>query len=198
MRKKNNLAIDRGRSIASAAMSEAWPHAPPHRFDQGKTYLVTAGTLHKRHLFNTSEKLDLFQRTTLQLARDYGLSMQAWAFLVNHYHFVASTARCERQFGLGIFLKHLHRELAHKLNGVDKTSGRRVMYQYRDSTLTFEKSWLARLHYVHYNPVRHRVVKTARDYRWCSAAWFETNADPAFVKTVYSFKIDKVNVPDDF
>jgi hypothetical protein len=28
--------------------------------------------------------------------------------------------------------------------------------------------------------------------------WFETNARSGFVKSVYSFKIDRINMPDDF
>jgi hypothetical protein len=38
----------------------------------------------------------------------------------------------------------------------------------------------------------------AQNYRWCSASWFERNASRAFVNTVKSFKIDRVQVPDDF
>jgi hypothetical protein len=34
--------------------------------------------------------------------------------------------------------------------------------------------------------------------RWCSAAWFEPIASPAQVKTIYTFKTDKVRVYDDF
>jgi len=64
--------------------------------------------------------------------------------------------------------------------------------------LTFERSWLARLNYVHQNPVKHGVVPVANQYPWCSAAWFERTASPAQVKTIYSFKTDRVNVYDDF
>lgn len=31
-----------------------------------------------------------------------------------------------------------------------------------------------------------------------SAAWFERNASPAQVKTIYGFKTDKVNVYDEY
>jgi len=41
-------------------------------------------------------------------------------------------------------------------------------------------------------------VAVANQYRWCSAAWFERVATPAMVQTIYSFKTDKVEVPDDF
>jgi putative transposase len=177
-------------------MPDPWPHAPPHYFTPGSTYLITAGTLHKARLFDTPFKRDIFANTTLSLASDYSLSLQAWAFLENHYHLVASfenTAVSHRTF-----LRHLHREIALRLNEHDEIPGRRVMYEFWDTELTYEKSWLARLHYVHHNPVKHGLVEVASDYPWCSARWFESNAQPAFVKSVYSFRIDRVNVKDDF
>jgi putative transposase len=93
---------------------------------------------------------------------------------------------------------HLHRELAMRLNRIDGTPGRRVMYEFWDTHLTFEKSWLARLNYVHQNAVKHGLVALANQYPWCSAPRFESNARCGFVKSVYSFKTNHVNVPDDF
>jgi putative transposase len=72
------------------------------------------------------------------------------------------------------------------------------MYEFWDTHLTFEKSWLARLNSVHQNPVKHRLVPVANQYRWCSAAWFEGNGRSGFVKSVYSIKTDRIKVPDDF
>jgi putative transposase len=51
---------------------------------------------------------------------------------------------------------------------------------------------------VHHNPVKHGVATNAANYPWCSSAWFEQNAPPSFVKTVKSFKTDKLAVKDDF
>ncbi len=177
-------------------MSESWPHAPPHHFTAKGTYIITAATLHRRPLFNTDAKLDLFRDTTFELAHAYKLLLQAWAFFANHYHLVASFEDVGAE-NLN-FIRHLHRELAIRLNRLDALPGRRVMYEFWDTHLTFEKSWLARLNYVHQNPVHHRLVAVASAYRWCSARWFETNTRPAFVKSVASFKTDRVNVPDDF
>jgi putative transposase len=177
-------------------MRESWPHAPPHSFTPHGTYIITAATLHRKPLFDSSAKLTLLRNTTFELAQNYVLILQAWAFFPNHYHLVMSfenTARAHRDF-----VKHLHRELAIRLNRLDLTPGRRVMYEFWDSRLTFEKSWLARLNYVHQNPVRHGLVSVASQYPWCSASWFETNARSGLVKSVYSFKIDRINMPDDF
>jgi len=57
---------------------------------------------------------------------------------------------------------------------------------------------LARLDYVHQNPVRHGLVAVANQYPWCSAAWFERVASPAIIKTVYRFKGDFLGGKDKF
>ena len=173
-----------------------WPHAPPHHFTPHGLYMLTSGTLHKAPLFDRPAKLDLIRDIAFELFSAYSLSLHAWAFLNNHYHVIVGFEKATVPHR--VFLRHFHREVALRLNELDQTPGRKVMYQFWDSELTFEKSYLARLNYVHQNPVHHGLVPVARDYAWCSARWFESNARPAFVKTVYSFKTDKVNVPDDF
>ena len=64
--------------------------------------------------------------------------------------------------------------------------------------MTYQRSYLARLNYVHQNPVKHGLVPVANQYRWCSAAWFERTSSTAQVKSIYRFKVDQVRVQDDF
>ena len=73
----------------------------------------------------------------------------------------------------------LHSRTASWVNNADATPGRRVWYNYWDTRLTYEKSYRARLNYVHQDPVNHRLVAVANQYPWCSAAWFERTATPA-------------------
>jgi REP-associated tyrosine transposase len=176
-------------------MRENWPHAPPHYFTPNGVYIITAATLHRKRLFDSKAKLNLLRDTTLDLAKNYQLILQAWAFFPNHYHVVVSFGSCATTHR--DFVRHLHRELALRLNRIDAASGRRVMYEFWDTHLTFEKSWLARLN-VHQNAVKHGLVPVANQYPWCSAGWFESNARSGFVKSVYSFKTDAIKVPDDF
>jgi len=46
-----------------------WPHAPVHRLSENGIYMVTAGTLHKKRLFDSPTKLDLLERLILSLAK---------------------------------------------------------------------------------------------------------------------------------
>ena len=81
---------------------------------------------------------------------------------------------------------------------MDGAPGRKVWHNYRETRLTYQRSYLARLNYVHQNPVRHGLVAVANQYPWCSAAWFERTASAAMVKSIYRFKIDAVKVCDEF
>jgi len=99
---------------------------------------------------------------------------------------------------LGAFLQKFHYDSACALNSADGQPGRTVWFQFWDTRLTHQYSYLARLNYVHRNAVKHGLVAVANQYRWCSAAWFERTASPAQVKTIYSAKTDKVNVADAF
>jgi putative transposase len=87
---------------------------------------------------------------------------------------------------------------SHDLNELDGVTQRKVWFNFRDTKLTHQYSYLARLNYVHQNAVKHKLVTVANQYPWCSAAWFERVASSAQVKTIYGFKLDRVKVEDDF
>ena len=175
---------------------KAWPHAPIHRIGSDGVYMVTGATLYKKLLFSTLEKLTLLETEILTLAEHYHWQLEAWAVFMNHYHLIArgdlSSKRLDR------YLKHIHGNTARELNRLDETPGREVWYNFWETRLTYERSYLARLKYVHQNAVKHGLVLVANQYRWCSAAWFERIASPSAVKTIYSFNTDKLNVYDDY
>ena len=164
--------------------------------DSQGIYIVTAATLHKAHLFADPAKLTSLEHCLLSLSKQYQWQLEAWAVFPNHYHFVARSGNDPAS--LKRLLKHLHADSARELNRMDGKLGRTVWFNFWDTKLTYERSYLARLNYVHQNPVKHGLVAKANQYRWCSAAWFERVASPAMVKTIYSFKTDKLNIHDDF
>jgi putative transposase len=158
--------------------------------------MVTSAAYRKQPYFNTPERLDFLEAKLAEALRTRGWSLQAWAVMSNHYHFIAMSP--EAPDDLAVVVRRIHSESAREVNRLDNAPGRRVWFQYWDSHLTFPKSYFARLNYVHQNPVHHGLVRVATAYRWCSAGWFERNAEPAFCRMITSFRCDRVNVPDDF
>jgi putative transposase len=194
-----------GRFLVIAARS---PHArasqslaacPTHQLSTRGTYFVTASTYQKAHHFRGADRLRVLHRGLLTVARDFGWQFEAWAVFSNHYHFIAhSPPDAPDASNLSDMLSVLHVKTAGWINKLDRAPGRRVWFNFRETRLTYQKSYLTRLNYVHQNPVKHKLVPVANQYPWCSARWLERSASPAMMKSIYRFKIDRLEVADDF
>ncbi len=174
----------------------SWPHGPMRQSLGPGTYMVTAATYCKLPLFSGDVKLRLLEQVLLQAAERGGWQVEAWAVFANHYHWVGQSRREDPR--LSQLVSYVHSATARQLNLMDDRPGRKVWFQYWDTHLTFEKSYLARLAYVHRNAERHGLAKSAADYPFCSAAWFEKRSEQAWYRTVMSFDVSRVNAPDDF
>ena len=173
-----------------------WHHGPLHIFVPNAMHMVTASTLYKQPIFDTPPKLRLLQNTLFEVMLAYGWRLQAWAVFINHYHFVARSP--DDGTSLKRMIQRLHSQSAHLVNKIDQAPGRRVWFQYWDTCLTYEKSYYARLNYVHNNPVKHGLVPSAEQYPYCSAGWFKEKAPEGFRKKVKAFRYDRLHVVDDF
>jgi putative transposase len=181
------------------ARDTPWPHAPAHQLAESGTFFVTGSTYLKEHHFRQQQRLEVLQRGLLTVARDFGWHLEAWAVFSNHYHFVGhSPPSSEDATSLSPMLTMLHSKTARWVNRLDKAPGRHVWHNFYEAKLSFQKSYLARLNYVHQNPVKHGLVPVANQYPWCSAGWFEGATSQAMVRAIYRFKIDRLGISDDF
>src|SRR5207253_4119115 len=159
-----------------------WPHAPLHRIGAPGAYFITTGTYRKEHFFHDAQRLDFLRELLFEKALAFGFELQAWALFPNHYHFLVTTPADATP--LRAMIAALHKQSASRVNQLDGARGRTVWYQYWDKHLTFERSYLARLNYVHENPVHHGLVARAENYRWCSARWFRDRVSRAHYESV--------------
>src|SRR5262249_13005771 len=146
------------------------------------TYFVTASTYLRQHHFRGANRLAVLHRGLLHVAADLGWQLEAWAVFSNHYHFVGNSPPDEPTAdSLSVMLGELHRKTALWVNRLDGATRRQVWFNYRETRLTFHRSYLARLNYAHQNAVKHGLVRVANEYPWCSARWFERTASAAQV-----------------
>ena len=171
-------------------------HTPPHYFVSNAMYMVTGAIVHKQHLLSEDRRKEFFLKTLFEKATLFGWDMEAWALLNNHYHFIGQAP--ETAISLGKFLQQVHSITAIQINRWDNAPGRQVWQNYWDSCITYEKSYLARMHYVHKNPVKHGLIDNALNYPYCSYKWFIEQGDDVLKEQVFDQPIDKVNVFDDF
>jgi putative transposase len=159
-------------------------------------YMVTCGTYQKAHFFSTPDRLDAFRCLFFACITEAKWDLHAWAIMSNHYHFITSSSG--NPGSMRRVLSKLHTISARDINTQDRQVGRKVWFQHFDTHITFRNSYLARLKYVHHNPVHHGVAVCAGNYPWCSAAWFARAAKPAFRATIETMKTDTLSVADDF
>jgi len=147
-------------------------------------------------LFNSACKKNRLQEVLFQTAEEFRWSLEAWALMSNHYHLVMMSSDNPENFPK--FINKFHAVTARGLNAGDRTPGRKVWFQYWDTKINDRSSYLARLAYVHLNPVHHKLVDRAEEYPWCSAAWFCRQASRELKDEVFAFKTDRMIVYDDF
>jgi putative transposase len=124
--------------------------------------------------------------------------LEAWCVLSNHYHFVAhSPENSQSAESLSALVQKQHSLTTKELNRLDKTPGRTRLWQnFRETHLTYQRSYLARLNYVHQNAAHHGLVRVGSDWKWCSAKKFKESVTPAWLKTIASFKYDEIAADD--
>jgi len=171
-------------------------HNPPHYFVPNAMYMVTGSILHNQYLMRKSRCKEIFLKTLFEKANLLGWNLEVWAVLHNHYHFISQAP--EDSTTLAKLIQQVHSITAIQFNRWDNTPGRQVWQNYWDTCITHEKSYLARLHYVHTNPVKHGLVEDAMGYPFCSYRWLIEQGDEVLRAQIISQPIDKVNVFDEF
>ena len=171
-------------------------HGPPHLFRPGAIYMVTGATVGRQHMLMSAEGRGVLCETLLAQAERHGWTLEAWSVLTNHYHFIAGAP--EEASTLKLLVQGLHSISARWLNSLDGKPGRRVWQNYWDTCIDLEWSYLARLRYVHENPVRHHLVARAEDYRFCSYRWFMERSSSELRERVLNAPIDRLELRDDY
>jgi putative transposase len=157
---------------------KTYPHNPPHYFVSNAMYMVTGSLLYNKRLLTDDNHKSLVCKILFERTTHWGWELEAWAILENHYHFIARAP--ENALTLAKLMRQFHSKATVMLNKMDKETGRQVWHNYWDTCITHETSYHARMHYVHLNPVKHKLVENAEEYPYCSYRWFLETADHDF------------------
>ena len=143
--------------------------------------LTAACYEHRRHI-NTpprrQELLDLIFEQFISVK----MEIVAWVVLDNHYHLLVYVPDFDL---LGPIFKQIHGSLAYKWNGEDNTRGRRVWYRYSDRMMRSDAHYYRMLNYIHYNPVKHGLVKSPYDWTCSSVHWYLEEKGRAWLRDVW-------------
>lgn len=181
------------------------PYKPNLNLNDRETFIVTGATEFKEFYFNDEVKLDVLQAGMIKYALQNHWRLQAWAFFANHYHFIAqyhgdsSPSETENENTLHSLVEDVHSKSSEWLKSQNPAlEHKKIWFKFWPYRLTYPNSYIARLKYIHENPVKHGEVTDARKYKWCSADWFHSNASQSQVEKLNSFRTEKLKIFDDF
>jgi putative transposase len=142
-------------------------HTPTHLFRTSATYMLTASIYGNKHILKAdlrkAEWCDSFHKA----AEIYQWKIIAWVVLSNHYH---ALLRSSADPGKSIdkFVASYHKFTATKWNKEDGQIGRPVWWNYFDTCIKDKREFFTKLNYIHWNPVKHGLVKRPEDYPYSS------------------------------
>ncbi|MBI1748260.1 MAG: transposase [Acidobacteria bacterium] len=178
------------------SLYKTYTHAPTHYFSSHAVYMVTAGALHREHFIGSDQKKQCVLNDIRHEIERYKWELVAWVILSNHYHMLLRAP--EKAATLIRLIKNIHTYSAGKLNKLDDSPSRQVWWNYWDTCITNDRSFYARLNYIHWNPVKHGVVRRPEQYRFSSYNDYYAVDAARTAELEGDYPFDRVQVFDEF
>jgi putative transposase len=132
------------------------PDQPLHVIQRGNN---------RQAVFFADDDYALYRRWLAEAAASNGCAVHAYVLMTNHVHLLVTPAHAE---SLPRTMQSLGRRYVRYVNGVYRRTGTLWEGRYRAAPIESEAHFLACCRYIELNPVRARLVASARDYAWSS------------------------------
>ena len=132
----------------------------------GVPHHITQRGNRRENVFFSDADREAYLEWLAQYGAKHGVEVLAYCLMTNHIHVVAVP---EQEDGLERVFRPLHTRYAQRINRLKKWKGHLWQGRFFSSALDETYLWAA-IRYVERNPVRARLVRSAENYRWSSAA----------------------------
>jgi putative transposase len=126
--------------------------------------MMTASIYQGLPLMESPQRKLEWQDAFHEAAKLYKWIIVAWVVLNNHYHAIIHSP--ENASTLPKFIASYHKFTARKWNLEDRSTGRKVWWNYWDTCVRSERDYYNRLRYIFWNPVKHGLAEQPDNYRF--------------------------------
>ena len=177
------LAADQRQELVEARRLRGHPpHQPPHLAVDQTLYLLTAACYEHRAHMHTAERRQAVLDLLFEQFIHRGMEIQAWAVLSNHYHLLVHVTEFK---ALGEIFRRVHGCTSRDWNKEEQMQGRKVWFRYSDRGIRSEAHYYTTLNYIHYNPVKHKLVASPYDWPWSSVLWYRENKGRGWLRDLW-------------
>ena len=144
----------------------------PHHITQRGNY--------RQKVYHREEDRVIYLNLLRQYSRHYGVSIQAYSLMPNHFHLVATPQEAR---GLGRLFQQLDSAYARCIHLRFGKVGHLWQARYASVAMEEKHMWAAMV-YVEQNPVKAGLVEQASEWRWSSAAAHLSGDDEGWLDLV--------------
>jgi len=172
---------------------KTYVHNPPHLFVPNAKYFITGATLHKIHYLKSDEIKKEVLQTMFKSFEYYDWIIDDWVILNNHYHLMAKAPKDASS--LSQVINNFHRFsglwIKKHLNLIGKD---KIWHNYWDTCVNSKISYYARIHYLWFNPVKHKCINDPTLWKFGSYRHRKLHE----IEIAVQYPYDKLKIYDDF
>jgi putative transposase len=134
----------------------------------GGCYFFTVVTYRRRPLFGRPERVELLREAMRDVKRRRPFEIQAMVVLPDHLHAVWQLPEGDADFSRR--WRDIKHDVSARIDTPVNRRGEKEVWQRRfwEHAIRNEEDWRRHLDYVHYNPVKHGLVRAAGDWPYSS------------------------------
>ena len=178
-----------------SSIYKTYKHNPPHLFIPEAKYFITASTYEHKPYFEEGvikqKMLDILWKGCSK----YDWKIDDWVILDDHYHLMLEASE-NKNASIAVLINNFHKfsSMFIKKFKPELKNIKEIFYNYRDTCITYERSYYTRVNYIYLNPVKHRYVKMPQDYKFSSFYWRFKNYEEDLEKILNDFPSDKLDL----
>lgn len=150
----------------------------------GAFYHIISRGNERRAIFRGETDYELFLATLEDASARFDVLIHAYCLMPNHLHLLVQT----QDSNLSHFMKRLLGVYTIRFNRRHKRYGHLFQGRYKACLIDQDSYFLQLSRYIHLNPVKAKLSKSAEDYRWSSMQFFLKTKGPSFLRKDFTLK----------
>jgi putative transposase len=141
----------------------------------GGTYFFTLVTYNRLRTFNRPDCIALLRESFKQVKKEHPFTIEAIVILPDHIHCMLTLPQGDADYPLRLRMikSHFSRQYRGGLPGNTASrvaKGEKAVWQrrYWEHAIRDEDDYARHVEYIHYNPVKHGLAVSPRDWQWSS------------------------------
>ncbi len=157
---------------------------PRIEFKGGVYHVIQRGN-NREYIFKHKENKSYLVELLKEYKKIMNYHIYGFVFMDNHYHVIIRTLDARLQE----IMHRVNNKYSKYYNYKNKRTGHVFEKRYKGILVKDEKYLLSLLRYIHQNPVRAKMCKRVKDYRWSSDSYYRKNKQNEIVDIDYILNI---------